>query len=185
MNFSASEKTVSNNLKQIKNKILQKKTTWSERMLIHQVTMKTIHRVRYHVHVLSVQVTSEGRREPTQRNDQSSDSNAGSTDPKTGRRAFISYLATDHLDEADEDVSDSETQKERMRVEAIAIDYILTPEPDLQRTPPGNAGFDLFGINDEQQPNRWIEVKAMVGTLSDHPVGMSRRQFLEAPKTGD
>lgn len=121
---------------------------------------------------------------PSKQERHSSDGSARVENSKAGQRAFISYLATTPLDEMAEDVSDSETQLERMRVEAIAIDYILTQEPSLQRTPPGNAGFDLVGINDDQQPDRWIEVKAMVGTLSNHPVGMSRRQFLEAQRRG-
>ena len=124
--------------------------------------------------------TSDGSKVPA--NGQHSGSNTNSAKSKAGQRTFISYLAANFLDEADEDVSDSETQQERMRVEAVAIQLILTLEPDLKQTPPGNPGFDLYGIGSDQQPNRWIEVKAMVGTLSNHPVGMSRRQFLEAQK---
>src|SRR5262249_53265933 len=90
---------------------------------------------------------------------------------------FVSYLATGLIAEEDEDISDSASHEERMRVEAIAIDHILTFEPELHKTPPGNAGFDLYETDNERRLNRWIEVKAMVGTLANHPVGMSKRQF--------
>jgi hypothetical protein len=101
------------------------------------------------------------------------------------RYTFISYLAAQPLDEEEEDVSDSETYQERMRVEDIAIGHILTLEPELQRTPTGNHGFDLFGVDNQGQTNRWIEVKSMTGSLENHPVGMSKRQFEEAQKRGE
>jgi hypothetical protein len=104
-------------------------------------------------------------------------SNRRANSGQTLRGRFISYLAVDPLDEEDEDISDTESHEERMRVEAIAIEHILRLEPELKRTATGNAGFDLYGDNDDGHPNRWIEVKAMVGTLSNHPVGMSKRQF--------
>jgi hypothetical protein len=99
-----------------------------------------------------------------------------------GRREFVSYLATHPIDEEDDDISDSATHEERMRVEAVAIDHILKFEPDLQRTPAGNKGFDLFGTDEDERPNRWIEVKAMKGTLG--AVGMSKAQFETALEKG-
>lgn len=104
---------------------------------------------------------------------------------QAGMRPFISYVATRPIDEQDEDVSDSNSQEERMRVEALAIDHILQIESDLQRTPAGNPGFDLYGTDSEGVTNKWVEVKAMVGTLDSHPVTMSRRQFLTAQERGD
>lgn len=71
-----------------------------------------------------------------------------------------------------------------MRVEKIAIEHILKFESDLQRTLPGNKGYDLFGTDEDGHANRWIEVKGMVGTLANHPVGMSKAQFEMALEKG-
>ena len=54
---------------------------------------------------------------------------------------------------------------------------ILASEPALRRTPPHNPGFDLFMAGEDGQPARWIEVKAMTGSLHDRPVGLSHTQF--------
>ena len=101
-----------------------------------------------------------------------------------GRTEFFSYLKTHPVEVEDDEFSDSETHEQRMKVEAVAIDHILKFEPDLQRTPAGNKGFDLFGTDDDGHQNRWIEVKAMVGTLASHPVGMSKAQFETALEKG-
>lgn len=99
-----------------------------------------------------------------------------------GRTEFFSYLKTHPVEVEDDEFSDSETHEQRMRVEAVAIEHILKLEPDLLRTPAGNKGFDLCGTGESGLPNRWIEVKAMVGTLASHPVGMSKAQFEKAMK---
>ncbi len=94
-----------------------------------------------------------------------------------GRTEFFSYLKTHPVEVEDDEFSDSETHEERLKVEAVAIDQILKFEPELRRTAAGNKGFDLYGADEDGQTNRWIEVKAMVGTLANHPVGMSKAQF--------
>ena len=57
---------------------------------------------------------------------------------------------------------------------------ILTREPLLQRTPTDNPGYDLLEPAIDEQSIRWIEVKAMSGSLYDRPVGLSRTQFESA-----
>jgi hypothetical protein len=92
-----------------------------------------------------------------------------------GGRPFVSYVGT-HPDDEGHD-PDGVDQMERMRIEACAIDLILSLEPTLQRTPEGNPGFDLFEADSGGRPVRWVEVKAMTGTLKDRPVGLSHTQF--------
>lgn len=111
-------------------------------------------------------------------------SSSTSKNAHAGRREFFSYLKTHPVEVEDDEFSDSETHEQRMRVEAVAIDHILTLESDLQRTPAGNKGYDLFGTDEDGHMNRWIEVKAMVGTLANHPVGMSKAQFEMAIEKG-
>lgn len=100
-----------------------------------------------------------------------------------GARPFVSYVGA-HLDE-DYSESDSLEQIKRMQIEAIAIELILAQEPSLQRTPDGNPGFDLFETGKDGRTIRWIEVKAMTGTLEDRPVGLSHTQFDCAREKGD
>lgn len=71
-----------------------------------------------------------------------------------------------------------------MAAHDAAITLILEQEPDWQRTPPGNAGFDLFKSDASGEPSEWCEVKAMTGSMEDRPVGMSRTQFQFAQDKG-
>jgi hypothetical protein len=90
-------------------------------------------------------------------------------------RPFISYVGTHPEEEvADPDGLD---QQSRMALEEKAIELILAGEPQLRRTPTHNPGYDLYQSGDDGQPLRWIEVKAMTGSLHDRPVGLSRTQF--------
>ena len=99
-----------------------------------------------------------------------------------GGRPFVSYVGT-HPDDEGRD-PDGVDQAERMRIEACALDLIVAFEPTLQRTPAGNPGFDLFEADDRGRPVRWVEVKAMTGTLKDRPVGLSHTQFDVAREKG-
>jgi hypothetical protein len=90
-------------------------------------------------------------------------------------RPFISYVAV-HPDDEEPD-PDGLDHKDRMELEAKAIDCILSREPEWRRTPPGNPGFDLYQLDDNGEHMRWCEVKAMKNGLSDRPVGLSRVQF--------
>ena len=104
------------------------------------------------------------------------------TPGSAGGRPFISYLGTHPSEEeADPDGLDQAT---RMMIEDQAITLIIKQEPDLRRTPDGNPGFDLFENNSMGQQVRWVEVKAMTGSLDSRSVGLSRRQFDEAREKG-
>jgi hypothetical protein len=72
-----------------------------------------------------------------------------------------------------------------MALEEKAIRLILAREPQLRRTPMHNPGYDLFEPGEDDQPARWIEVKAMTGGLDDRPVGLSRKQFECAREHGE
>ena len=100
-----------------------------------------------------------------------------------GGRPFISYVGT-HPDGENSDV-DGLDQAARMALEAKAIEFILSRETGWQRTPTYNPGFDLYETGPDAQPRRWCEVKAMTGSLTDRPVGLSRTQFDCAREHGD
>jgi hypothetical protein len=100
-----------------------------------------------------------------------------------GGRPFISYLAA-HPDEAEPD-PDGLDQAARMALEAKAIEFILSRDPEWRRTPTHNPGFDLFKAGTDGQPVSWCEVKAMSGSLEDRPVGVSGTQFDCALERGD
>lgn len=117
------------------------------------------------------------------RNGASSGGNAKRTAGHSGGRPFISYVgAHPNEDEPDPDGLD---QDQRMRIEALAIDLILSSEPALRRTPEGNPGFDLFETDSSGNQIRWVEVKSMTGSLMDRPVGLSHTQFDYALRKGD
>ena len=94
---------------------------------------------------------------------------------KVGARPFISYVAVHPEDEASD--PDGLEYSDRMNLEEKAIKFILSREPDWNRTPASNPGFDLFEPGSDRTPVRWCEVKAMTGSLNDRPIGMSRKQF--------
>ena len=104
------------------------------------------------------------------------------THPEGGRK-FISYVAlSPEVEEAYD--PDGLTHQERMDLEDEAIGLILGREPGLERTPTNNPGFDLTEPGPDGQPVKWVEVKAMKGTLKDRPVGLSRTQFECAQEHG-
>ena len=70
----------------------------------------------------------------------------------------------------EDDDPDGLDHQARMNLEAVAIARILKKENALQTTPPGNEGFDLLELDASGEPERWIEVKAMSGSLEDRPV---------------
>jgi hypothetical protein len=91
-----------------------------------------------------------------------------------GGRPFISYLGV-HPEEEERD-PDGLDQQARMDLEEKSIQLILHSEPQLRRTRRSNPGYDLFE-GEDTQPTRWIEAKAMTGSLRDRPVGLSHTQF--------
>ena len=116
-----------------------------------------------------------GRRgQRTERKDESA--------PKEGERTsegkpatFISYVGV-HPDDEEPD-PEGLRQEARMALEAKAIEFILSREPSWRRTPPHNPGYDLYLADEGDNVTQWCEVKAMTGSLDDHPVGLSRTQF--------
>jgi len=109
-------------------------------------------------------------------NSSNRDTSAGKrTAGSAGGRPFISYVGA-HAEDKERDPDDLD-QPARMALEERAIMLILESEPQLQRTPTHNPGFDLMELDTEGQPMRWVEVKAMTGNLHGRPVGLSRTQF--------
>ena len=98
-------------------------------------------------------------------------------------RPFISYVGTHPEDEGPD--PDGLDQAARLALEAKAIKFILSVEPEWLRTPTHNPGFDLYKAGPDEQPAQWCEVKAMTGSLTDRPVGLSRTQFDCACEHGD
>ena len=95
-------------------------------------------------------------------------------------RQFVSYVAVGREARGDPNGLD---QEKRMELESRAIDFIIDREPEWQRTPRDNPGFDLFKGTDGEQ-HTWCEVKAMSGDLGTRPVSLSRKQFRCAQKHG-
>ena len=100
----------------------------------------------------------------------------------TGTR-FVSYVGV--VREGAQGDPDGLEHARRMQLEAKAIELILSREPDWRRTPPNNAGFDLYRGGSMELATEWCEVKAMTGTLRDRPVGLSRTQFEWSRQHGD
>lgn len=98
---------------------------------------------------------------------------------------FVSYVGTHPNGGDDEQEFDGLTHEERMALEERAIQFILSRNADLHRTSANNPGFDLYEEDTEGQPSRWVEVKAMTGSMRDRPIGLSRRQFKCAQERGD
>jgi len=105
------------------------------------------------------------------------------TPGQTGGRPFISYVGA-HPDDNGSD-PDGLDQAARMQIERRAIDLIIGLEPTLCRTSDGNPGFDLYETDSSGRQIRWVEVKAMTGSLQDRPVGLSHTQFDCAREKGD
>lgn len=126
---------------------------------------------------------ARGDRHSEGRSNSSGQGSTKHTAGSPGGRPFISYVAA-HPDDEEPD-PDSLDQSARMALEARAIDLILFREPNWQRTPAFNPGYDLFEAGPNARPARWCEVKAMTGSLDDRPVGLSRTQFECAREHGD
>ena len=105
------------------------------------------------------------------------------TPGSVGGRPFISYVAAHPEDEKPD--LDGLDQPARMALEAEAIRFILSLEPQWQQTPTHNPGFDLFEPGTDEKPTRCCEVKAMTGSLTDRSVGLSKTQFDCAREHGE
>lgn len=107
----------------------------------------------------------------------------GSANRKPAQRSFVSYVAMHPQD--DDDEGDGLDHEQRMALEAKAIALIQSREPLLKSTVAGNQGFDLVESDANDEAERWVEVKAMKGTLEDRPVGLSSAQFEFARQHGE
>ena len=112
------------------------------------------------------------------------------SNPKEGKRTskgkpapFISYVGV-HSDDEKPDPNGLD-QEARMALEANAIEFILSREPEWRRTPTHNSGYDLYLADEGDNVTQWCEVKAMTGNLQDHPVGLSSTQFEYAQKCSE
>ena len=97
--------------------------------------------------------------------------------PDNPRRRRISIHRSQSIDPIN--------HEERMEVEEKAIKFILAREPDWQRTPTNNPGYDLYKIDEQDQQTHWCEIKSISGSLADQPVGLSSTQFEYAQKYGE
>jgi hypothetical protein len=120
--------------------------------------------------------SSSGSRSSTS-NDSASENGSSSTASRKRARTFVSYVAMYPEDEDDGDDRDGLDHQARLALEAKAIELICSREPLLRPMPAGNEGFDLIEPDANNDPQRWIEVKAMKGSLEDRPVGLSSVQF--------
>jgi hypothetical protein len=100
-----------------------------------------------------------------------------------GEREFISYVAVRSEDDEAHD-PDGLEPTDRLWLEGLAVDLIRSREPQLEAMPAGNVGFDLVEKDGSGAPKRWVEVKAMMGSLNDRPVGLSPAQFDFAKEHG-
>ena len=98
------------------------------------------------------------------------------------RREFVTYVKVDHK-KSDED-PDELTREARMDLESEAIAFILglLKERALQRTPKGNPGYDLWELDRDGKPVKYVEVKTMSGTFENRPATLSKTQFEFAQK---
>jgi hypothetical protein len=110
-------------------------------------------------------------------------SSASHADREPGQRTFVSYVAA-HPENSD-DGHEGLDHSERMALESRAVEFIRSREPTLKVMPVGNKGFDLIEADANDEPERWIEVKAMKGCLEDRPVGLSNVQFEFARMHGE
>lgn len=115
--------------------------------------------------------------------DQTEDSGTKEDEAAPGDFRFVSYVGV--VGEGEEAGSDESEHTRRMSLEAAAIELILSHEPDWLRTPPNNAGFDLYRGTTIETATEWCEVKAMKGSLKHRPVGISRTQFEWAQEKGE
>lgn len=91
------------------------------------------------------------------------------------RREFVSYIAVNPEEPSEE--LEGLSHEERISLEQKAIDLIIAEEPALRTTKTNNPGFDLMEVGDGGEIVRYVEVKAMSGTLQDRPATLTKRQF--------
>jgi len=115
--------------------------------------------------------------------DQMEDSGTNDSEGDPSDFRFVSYVGVVH--EGGEADPDGSEHARRMNLETAAIELILSHEPDWRRTPPNNAGFDLYRGTTIEAATEWCEIKAMKGSLKERPVGISRTQVEWAQEKGE
>lgn len=92
----------------------------------------------------------------------------------TQAKQFHSYVAVN----TNSDPTDDEglSADERRAIESAAIDYILSEESQLKRTPTNNPGFDLYEGESLEFVARFVEVKSKKAAWSG-AVALSEEQF--------
>ena len=96
---------------------------------------------------------------------------------------FVSYIGI--RPDSEELDPDGKEHSKRLSLEEKAIQFILECEPDWQRTPPNNPGFDLYKTDPNGNAVAYCEVKALSETLDNGPAAMTRTQFEKAQKQGE
>lgn len=96
-----------------------------------------------------------------------------------GRQRPTSFIKV-HPDEKEPAPDGSERAARRLEIEESAIDFILECEPDWQRTPMHNRGYDLYKADQDGKVIRWCEVKAMAGSWHGRWVELTHTQFKKA-----
>ena len=95
--------------------------------------------------------------------------------PLSAPREFVTYVKVAPTEPTED--PEGLTHRERMSLEEQAIQFILSKEPHLKRTPPNNPGYDLWEPCLDGTPVRWVEVKAMSGTLDSRSATLTKTQF--------
>ena len=101
-----------------------------------------------------------------------------------GEIEFITYVKVGLGDETEID-TDGLSLHDRLEIEDQAVELILQHEPQLERMPGNNPGYDLRELDSDDRLVRLVEVKAMTGTLHDRTATLSRTQFEYARRHGE
>jgi len=121
-------------------------------------------------------------RKPVHDNERSSERTDEDSNRNRTEQEFVSYIRV-HPEEKTTSV-DTEYEA-HLEVEESALEFILRVEPEWIRAANNNPGYDLFQIDENEKVIRWCELKAMTGSLKDHPVGLSHKQFMFAAEKGE
>jgi hypothetical protein len=98
-----------------------------------------------------------------------------STSTHGGAPPFVSYVGTTQKEQGSD--SDGADAAHRRELEEKAIRFILDREKDLVPTPYGNPGFDLYARDENDEPVRWVEVKALSGVWKGREVVLTRPEY--------
>ncbi len=80
-------------------------------------------------------------------------------------------------------VDSGQEGNQNLQVEAEAINFILSKEPEWRTTPPNNPGFDLYRTNRNGKQIAWCEVKGLSNDF--RRVSLTPTEFEHAYKKGE